>query len=47
MIVFPIAATSFFNISECESFKASLNEGEVKDKIECKEKGMHFQILFR
>ena len=42
MTVFPIAATSSFNISECERLKTYIIEDDEKDLIECKEKGMHF-----
>ena len=42
MTVFPIAATSSFNISECERLKTSIIEDDERDLIECKEKGMHF-----
>ena len=40
--VFPIVATGFFNISECERLKTLFNEDDVKDLIDCKEKGMYF-----
>ena len=40
--LFPIVATSFFNVSDCERYKTMVNEDEVKDLIDCKEKGMHF-----
>ena len=42
MTVFPIAATSSFNISECERFKSYLPLKKLKDLVDCKEKGMHF-----
>ena len=42
MTVFPIVATSVFNISQCEWFKSMYNLKEIKDLIDCKEKGMHF-----
>ena len=42
MTVFPIVASSGFNISECERFKSFFNVKKVKDLLDCKEKGMHF-----
>ena len=39
--VFPIVATSSFGTQECERLKKRFND-DVKDLIDCKEKGMHF-----